>query len=88
MNERITELAEQAQQYAEYVTPQGCEWFGTFKEKFAELIVQECIKVSEEHAKSLEAQPCETEFAEYENGVVEGIYEATAAIKEHFGIEE
>ena len=43
MNERIKELAEQAQQYAEYVTPQGCEWFGTFKEKFAELIVKECI---------------------------------------------
>ena len=44
MNERITELAEQAQQYAEYVTPQGCEWFDTFKEKFAELLVQECAE--------------------------------------------
>ena len=30
MNERIQELAQQAQQYAEYVTPQGCEWFDTF----------------------------------------------------------
>lgn len=46
MNERIKELAEQAQQYAEYVTPQGCEWFDTFKEKFAELIVQECAEVA------------------------------------------
>jgi hypothetical protein len=46
MNERIKQLAEQAQQYAEYITPQGCEWFDTFKEKFAELIVQECADVA------------------------------------------
>ena len=45
MNEGIKELAEQAQQYAEYVTPQGCEWLDTFKEKFAELIVRECLQV-------------------------------------------
>ena len=43
MNERIKELAEQAQQYAEYITPQGLEWLPAFKEKFAELIVRECI---------------------------------------------
>ena len=47
MNERIRELAEQAQQYAEYVTPQGLEWFNAFKEKFAELIVKECVSVVE-----------------------------------------
>ena len=43
MNERIKQLAEQAQQCAEYVTPQGLECFDMFKEKFAELIVRECI---------------------------------------------
>ena len=43
MNEKIKELAEQAQQYAEYTTPQGLEWLPTFQEKFAELIVRECI---------------------------------------------
>ncbi len=46
MNPRILELAEQAQQYAEYSTPQGLEWFYTFKEKFAELIVRECAKIA------------------------------------------
>jgi hypothetical protein len=46
MNERIKQLAEQAQQYAEYITPQGCEWFDTFKEKFAELIIKECADVA------------------------------------------
>ena len=46
MNERIKELAEQAQQYAEHTTPQGLEWFDTFKEKFAELIVKECANMA------------------------------------------
>jgi hypothetical protein len=86
MNERIRELAEQAG-----FVDKGSNhtaYMSFDHEKFAELIVKECIQVSKAHAKSLEAQPCETEFAEYENGVVEGIYEATAAIKEHFGVEE
>lgn len=43
MNQKIKQLAEQAQQYAECTTPQGLEWFDVFKEKFAELIVRECI---------------------------------------------
>ncbi len=45
MNERIRELINQAQQYAEYVTPQGLEWLPVFKEKFAELIVRECAEL-------------------------------------------
>ena len=47
MNERLRELAEQAQQYAEHTTPQGLEWFDTFKEKFAELIISECVDVAD-----------------------------------------
>ena len=47
MNERIKELAEQAQQYAEWTTPQGLEWFDAFKEKFAELIVEQCAGIIE-----------------------------------------
>jgi len=43
MNERIEKLADQAQQYAEYNTPQGLEWLPMFKERFAELIIRECI---------------------------------------------
>jgi hypothetical protein len=45
MNKRIKQLAEQAQQYAEFVTPQGLECFDTFREKFAELIVLECARL-------------------------------------------
>ena len=47
MNDRIKELAEQAQQYAEWTTPQGLEWFDAFKEKFAELIVEKCAGIIE-----------------------------------------
>ena len=47
MNERIKAFAEQAQQYAEYTTPQGLEWLDTFKAKFAELIVKECAEVAD-----------------------------------------
>jgi hypothetical protein len=49
MNERIKELAEQAQQYAEYCTPQGLEWFPMFKEKFAELLILECVETLGTH---------------------------------------
>jgi hypothetical protein len=73
MNERIQELAQQAQQYAEYVTPQGCEWFDTFKEKFAELIVKECTDVLLEWKK--EPFPLDPDFA-------------ASLIKEHFGVEK
>jgi len=56
MNERIQELAEQAQQYAEYVTPQGLECFDMFKEKFAELILQDIEKIIDDlyHVMPLE----------------------------------
>lgn len=54
MNERIKELADKAQEYAEWTTPQGLEWFPTFKEKFAESIIRECagIALREEHDPS------------------------------------
>ena len=50
MNERINELARQAQQYAECTTPQGLEWLPAFKEKFAELIVKECCNIMAEYS--------------------------------------
>ncbi len=79
MNERIRELVKQAQQYAEYVTPQGLEWFDTFKEKFAELIIKECMRMCdvaavgyETHGRTKEANGC---------------YSAKEYIEEHFGVE-
>ena len=94
MNERIKELAEQAGAY--FAGPMRKAAGGSDVEfvdikqfyRFAELIVRECVNISEEHAKSLEAQSSDPYMALYEDGIVNGIYEATAAIKKHFGVEE
>lgn len=45
MNQLIEELADKAQQYAEYMTPQGLNCWDNFKEQFAWLILKECYQV-------------------------------------------
>ena len=47
MNERIKELAEQATSYIDPSANDGVCWYFD-KEKFAELIVQECLNICEE----------------------------------------
>jgi hypothetical protein len=81
MNERIRELAEQASQYAnEQNELHGVGYVITFKEKFAELIVRECVtqcsKVLVEHT----GQPSVTH--NYAVGLCQD------SITEHFGVEE
>jgi hypothetical protein len=54
--EDIIRIAQEAKQYAEYVTPQGMEWFDIYNERFAVLIAsaaqakerEACAKVCEE----------------------------------------
>ena len=86
MNERIQELAEQAGEYVnEVYTPPvrsktpgkiwedgHIEWHTHFNQKFAELIVQECIEQVEVFNVRMDARP---------RHIVE-------AIKQHFGVEE
>lgn len=80
MNERIKELAVQAQQYAEYITPQGCEWFDTFKEKFAELIVREC-------AKCMTTPQIQAKLPD--DVVMKTVLDVLVSdMKQHFGVEE
>ena len=43
MNERIQELAWEAEDYAESIVDQGGGFHQAYTRKFAELIVQECI---------------------------------------------
>ena len=45
MNERIRELAEQAQDWADAHAPYASEEHEYFAEKFAELIMRECAKL-------------------------------------------
>jgi hypothetical protein len=51
MNERIQELAEQALNYAEKNQSADIprHWFKLHNEKFAELIVRECVGIADEY---------------------------------------
>jgi hypothetical protein len=79
MNERIRELADEAETYADYyamLSETGEKEI--FIKKFAELIIAEC------------AQACINEGASYEEKAA-GAYQSNLyvnAIKKHFGVEE
>jgi hypothetical protein len=54
MNERILELAEQARDYADDTYKNfsnNSGWFELYNEKFAELIVKECMRLVEDEYK-------------------------------------
>ena len=75
MNERIQELALQATTYIEPVPGHSGEGWIFDKEKFAELIVRDCVGVclAQRDPANLNYKPSE-KFAE--------------AVKEHFGVEQ
>ncbi len=78
MNERIQELAEKAAEFAnanEYAAVERRIWNNVFRNKFAELIVQECANVCEGVTK--EGEPLHLVSLGYSQN-----------IKKHFGIEE
>jgi len=75
MNERIKELESQCWEARQYGPP----WFDS--EKFAELIVRECAKISEQ-SQWTEAK------GEYYEGFNEAMIYMSNKIKEHFGVEE
>jgi hypothetical protein len=72
MNERIKELAEQA---GMIIVDDEFSTYGKFAEKFAELIVQECIDIIAPYSVKM-IKPGE----EYLHPIQE--------IQEHFGVEE
>jgi hypothetical protein len=64
MNERIRELAEQATK--RYPATESSGEFSTFdREKFAELIVQECADVCERFGESGDGYTCSAEILEH-----------------------
>ena len=75
MNERIKELAEQATTYIEPTATSGEGWIFN-KEKFAELIVQECIEA------------IQNESMNSDDDWERGLRIAEGAIQKHFGVEE
>ena len=86
MNERITELAEQAEQYAnEQNDKHGTRFKSEYDRKFAELLVRECIDKIETHRipvgnSAAGEMACEWTYA--------ALKEIRDEIKEHFGVEE
>ena len=73
MNERIKELAEQAQKIVGYLDGGYTEIKELDQEKFAELIVRQCIGMVLPYN---EEDPC-----------AERLYELADTIGEHFGVE-
>jgi hypothetical protein len=72
MNELIRKLNEQAQDWADAHAPYASEEHKYFVEKFAELIVQECVEIVEETRWMV--PPSQEQIAR--------------SIKQHFGVEE
>jgi len=78
MNERIRLLAEQA---GMNIVDDKFSTYGRFAEKFAELIVQECMKINKVETTALD-------LPEYNLGMLEGYRRARENISIHFGVEE
>ena len=80
MNERIKQLAEQAG-WGKGETHDDCMQCSPFdKEKFAELIVQECARVCSHVGVALSAEPAQNNFGTAQT--------CKMVIEKHFGVEE
>jgi hypothetical protein len=94
MNKRIQELAEQATTIVDMVGPQGyTSSYANFdREKFAELIVRECIEQCEQVATDADAKS-KSKFATDDGrmlheGMWGGAKNCSGQIKQHFGVKE
>jgi hypothetical protein len=91
MNERIKELAEQAgmtdDKFGMYFAKDKHREDGVDLEKFAELIVQECMAQIKE-VKELSLPWNANREQAYEFGYDDGMTVAIRTIEEHFGVEE
>ncbi len=87
MNERIKQLAEQAGMHDFVLEAMG---IGEEFEKFAELIVRECMKEAWEEIVDDEDIAAETDpqIREYLTGQNQGIVDAVIRFRNHFGVTE
>jgi hypothetical protein len=87
MNKQIKKLAEQAGMYDFVLEAMG---IGEEFEKFAELIVRECMKESMDEIVADEdiAQEKDPLIREYLTGNNQGIVDAVVRFRNHFGVEE
>ena len=83
MNERIRLLAEQATKH--YPATESSGEFSTFdKEKFAELIVRECI----ERGNTLAKHYIDTHLEHEQVMLLASVADYSNEIRKHFGVEE
>ena len=75
MNERIQELAYQAEDYADGIADQGGEFHPAYTQKLAELIAKECAKVARN-----------TDLEDVEGGDSAVLRAASEAIENYFGV--
>ena len=88
MKERIKKLAEQAEDYVESLGLVPDYW-QAYSEKFAELIVRECVTTIETYNNnSLTKKIADEGVYSYEQGAIAGMNESVLVIKQHFGVEE
>jgi hypothetical protein len=99
MNERIRELMNQSME-STGVEGLGGSYMELNPEKFAKLVVQECIYVLEKNISPLQMKSFVDEYPERipmsskelqdrrRNGQIEGLLLGATAIEEHFGVKE
>jgi len=86
MNKRIKELAEQARDWG-YAEHSGYTAQLLFEQKFAELIVKECLE--ELRYTVLDTQELRRDKStDYQVGWEDGMFDAGETIKNIFGVEE
>jgi hypothetical protein len=85
MNERIQKLAEQAQKVAYYIDGGYTPIMTLDQEKFAQLIVKECVSIL---MKPGYAMNHPGELADYNRGWVNGRLLGIEHIEGYFGVEE
>jgi len=93
MNERIRQLAEQAEIYAGELIDEGADYDQYpryYTEKFAELIVRECVGLCETAAYAPRPALNPTPVEQYAFIIGEGNMAVNLAkqIRKHFGVEE
>ena len=82
MNERIDEIAKEARDYAGgYWDEYSRAWFQFYNEKFAELIVRECVDHIKDRVLGSFGE------GDYFEGYMDGARESCRLIKERFGVE-
>ena len=87
MNERIKQLAKQAEEYADIeYNASDLDWYELKEKKFAELIVRECVDVIRKEVSLKYKDGGETE--EFMGGHYASSVLARVKIKHHFGVEE